>query len=325
MTMATARTYTFAGYAAVIAFYACIMACALMGQCPAPAADVPEQQHPVDSTRQDIHDIIDWQPALQVAGSDTLSNRPARYHVASVTGTEQVTDVAYLLRSTLFAEFSKRFNAEPRELERLAAIDFTSGGTLDVRTGCILSLFNDAQVTSNTGILQFARDMVCDSVLIDRENGINVAAVASFEYTDTRGTLLPVRLTFRQGWEGPAPVWYMTEAESPHFTCGNPDEPYYMDFTEHELLFIGMSRHPQRSAASLAGPDFVPDPRTAFLALVSSGAITYKRSVGTAFVLWLGDYILLVEHVESWEHRRSGLLVTRMVKDGQLIFENRPL
>ena len=321
--------YKWTANVVVIAFYAGLMALAKAGSCRQPEPEQMGQSETVqqDTLLRDIQTIVDWQPQLDDGKTDTLFNRPSRYATPSMDGlqgVDQPQDIAYLLRSTLFADFSKRFNADPSELERLKAIDFTSAGTLPVRIGCILSLVNEAEVTTNATLLQFARDLVSDSLYIDRSGGTNFAAVATFEYADRDSTAFPVRLTFRKGVAEGANVWYMTGAESPYFTCGNPDKPYYMDATENEFRFIGMTRHPGHSAQSLAGPDFRPEPRTAFLSLVSGGAIDYRRTLDVSYVIWLGDYTLYVEHVESWVHKRSGLLVTRLMKGDNLLFENRP-
>lgn len=321
--------YKWMAYLAVIAFYGGLMTLAHIGRNrqPQPEQSAQPMTGQQDTLLQDIHTIIDWQPQLDDDKAGTPVNRPSRYTAPSMDGLQGVDrpqDIAYLLRSTLFADFSKRFNADPGELERLKAVDFTSAGTLPERVGCILSLVNEADVTDNATLLQFARDLVRDSLYIDRSGGTNFAAVATFEYAGRDSTAFPVRLTFRKGVAEGANVWYMTAAESPRFTCGDPDKPYYMDATENEFRFIGMTRHPGHSAQSLAGPDFAPDPRTAFLSLVSAGAIAYRRTVDVSYVIWLGDYTLYVEHVESWVHKRSGLLITRLMKADTLLYENRP-
>lgn len=327
--MKTLDKYKWMAYIVVIVFYAGLMILAVNGVSKATMDETVDKQaeQSTELARQDIHSIVDWEPELLKDSPDTLVNRPSRYAATSMNGLQGVDapqDIPLLLRSTLFAEFSKRFNAEPKELERLAAVDFTSGGTLPERVGCILSLVNEPEIKANATLMQFARQMASDSLFLDREDGSNFAAVATFEYADRDSIPFPVRLTFHKGEAQGASVWYMTEVESPYFTCGNPEEPYYMDAMENEFRFIGMSRHPGRSAQSLAGPDFVPEGRTAFLSFVSSGGIAYRRTLDVSYVAWLGDYTLYIEHVESWVHQRSGLLITRLMKGDELIFENRP-
>ena len=68
---------------------------------------------------------------------------------------------------------------------------------------------------------------------------------------------------------------------------------------------------------------FKPDGRTAFLTLTSTDYIKYHWGEDTSFVAWLGDYTVLIEHVESFVHKRSGFLITRIMKGNELIFENR--
>lgn len=320
--------YKWTAYALVVAFYVGLMAMAINRNQSTAEDECQQPETQLEDTHvQDIHTIVDWEPMLDDDKSDTVTARPSRYagpSMEGLQGVEKPQDIAYLLRSTLFADFAKRFNAESAELERLAPVDFTSGGTLPLRNGCILSLVNDTEVKTNTALLQFAEELVRDSLYLDRNDGTNFAAVATFEYVDRNNKPLPVRLTFRKGVAEGASVWYLTEAESPFFTCGEPDKPYYVDATENEFLFIGMSEHPDRAAQSIAGPDFTPEGRTAFLALVSSGSIIYNRTIGVTYVAWLGNYTLFIEHVESWVHQRSGLLVTRLMRDNEIIFENRP-
>ena len=89
------------------------------------------------------------------------------------------------------------------------------------------------------------------------------------------------------------------------------------------MKFINLVDFPDRSAKSIAGPDFKPDGRTAFLTLTSTGFIKYHWGEDTSFVAWLGDYTVLIEHRESFVHKRSGFLITRIMKGNELIFENR--
>lgn len=94
---------------------------------------------------------------------------------------------------------------------------------------------------------------------------------------------------------------------------------------EREFDFMELSRHTERSAASLAGPDFRADNLSTFLFLYHKGFIKYDHAETTLFFFTLGDYTFRVEEVESFEHKRSGYLITRIVKDGRVIFENRPV
>ena len=292
-----------------------------------------DEEEPADDTvpsyfeGQDIHEVIDWEPVLVDTIKTPTGKLPQRYRTkGAVNGLDDngQIDESLLLRTDIFAEFMKRFNADSTELQRLKAIDFTGAGNWPARIGSILSLVNDVDVTDNPVIRQFAQDIYDSNVYMDEEFSFNIAAVATIAYRDTLGQSFPVRLTFRGDDVDGAPVWYLYEAESPYFTCGEPDKPYYVPQTEAELQFMGLTSHTSRSAQSIAGPDFEPDGRTAFLMLTSKGFIRYDWHSETSFVAWVGDYTILIEHVESYVHKRSGFLITRIVKDGELVFENRP-
>lgn len=274
---------------------------------------------------RDIHSIITWEPFLaEVKDSSTVAKQ--RYSVqiiADANGQVETIDDALLLRTDIFEEFMKRFNADSAEIERLKRIDFTRGGSLSLRQGCILSLINDVDILMNQTVREFVETVEKENIYLDIEMGTNLASVATIAYKDTLGQVFPVRLTFRKSEVNGAPVWYMTEAESPYFTCGNDEMPYYLDNTQPEMKFMGLVDFPDRSAKSIAGPDFKPDGRTAFLTLTSTGFIKYHWGEDTSFVAWLGDYTVLIEHRESFVHKRSGFLITRIMKGNELIFENR--
>jgi len=319
------------GIMAVIVFYAALMAMAVMNECTrqAPVNEEVQDDSTVSShfEGQDIHEVIDWASELVDTIKRPAGKLPQRYIPKGIGGLDngkEPVDEALLLRTDVFAEFMKRFNADSTELQRLGSIDFTDKGSWTPRIGCILSLVNEVDVTTNPVIRQFAQDIHDNNVYMDDEFMFNIAAVATIAYRDTLGQTFPVRLIFRGDDVDGAPVWYLFDAESPYFTCGKPDKPYYIPQTDAEMQFMGLTRNTDRSAQSMAGPDFKPDGRTAFLMLTSKGFIRYEWHSETCFVAWVGDYTILIEHVESYVHKRSGFLITRIVKDGELIFENRP-
>ena len=320
-------------YLAVIMFYACIFALAVnyqqnnAGMAPHTTEIMTDSCRMDSVLRPNIHAVITWNPeSVRKAKMDTVRQWPLRYIQKGTgglqTGDEAVDD-ALRMRTDIFAEFVKRFNANPAELKRLQGIDFTRAGTLELRTGCILSLVNEVDVLTLPAVRGFAEKMVNDSLFIDYVGGTDLACVATIAYRDTLGHEFPVRLTFRRGVVNEAPVWFITEAESPYFTYGDSDKPKHLHLTEAEMQFLGLVDDTDRSAKSLAGPDFRPDGRTAFLMLASRGFIRYQWCIDTSFVLALGEYLVLVEEVESFVHMRSGFLITRIVKDGELVFENR--
>ena len=323
------RKFKITMYLMVVLFYACIAGVAKWYNGPQMQVSMPEDtQLAPDSTAgtRDIHTIITWEPQLKAEKDIPTGNAGQRYAMPGSNGLaagNQTVDETLMLRTDVFAEFIKRFNADSTEIKRLKAIDFTQGGALDLRQGCILSLVNDLDVLTNATLREFAQTMVTEGLVVDMETGSNMAAVATIAYSDKAGEIFPVRLTLRKDRMNGAPVWYLTEAESPYFTCGDNGKPYYIDNTEPEMKFMGLTDNTDRSAASIAGPDFKPDGRTAFLTLTSTGHIQYHWGDDTSFVIWAGDYTLLVEHIESFVHKRSGFLITRILKGQELIFENR--
>ena len=322
------KTTKIVSYVLVIAFYTIMTGLALTTKSQKAEHVHIELEDSIQTSKMvigDIHSIITWEPFLADIkdSSHVATQRYAVQSIAGANGKVQTIDEALLLRTDIFAEFMKRFNADSTEIERLKVIDFTHAGGLSLRQGCILSLVNDVDVLTNQTIREFVETVEKENIYIDIEKGTNMAAVATIAYKDTLGQVFPVRLTFRKGEVNDAPVWYMTEAESPYFTCGDDNMPFYLDNTQPEMKFIGLSGFTKRSAKSIAGPDFKPDGRTAFLTLTSTCYIKYHWGEDTSFVAWLGDYTVLIEHVESFVHKRSGFLITRIMKGNELIFENR--
>ena len=297
----------------------------------AEAEDSIRVSHP-DNAGMDIHLLITEQPTLKETAketADTLRPLPKRYSGAlrmkDENGNTNIS-TELLLRTDRIGEFANRFNGDSATLAQFdGKLDFTAGGRISSREGHILSLINLTDAVSVSVLQRFAKDMTSRQLFIDTEHGGNYAIVTTFAYTDPNENIFPVRLTFRQSEAKHAPVWYITEAESPYLTFGDDGKPYYIDHAEREIGFMGLSRHTDRSAASIAGPDFQGDPLSAFLTLASKRFIRYRHSENTQLVFRLGEYMFLVEKIESFEHRRSGYLITRILKNGKLIFENRPI
>ena len=322
------KTTKIMSYILVFVFYAMITGLAITRNSQKTEHVYIEQNDSIQAVEMligDIHSIITWEPYLaEVKDSTTVTKqRYAVQSIADADGKVETLDDALLLRTDIFEEFMKRFNADSTEVERLRRIDFTHGGGLSLRQGCILSLINDVDVLMNQTVREFVETVEKENIYLDIEGGTNLASVATIAYKDALGQVFPVRLTFRKSEVNGAPVWYMTEAESPYFSCGNDERPYYLDNTQPEMKFINLVDFPDRSAKSIAGPDFRPDGRTAFLTLTSTGFIKYHWGEDTSFVAWLGDYTVLIEHRESFVHKRSGFLITRIMKGNELIFENR--
>ena len=283
-----------------------------------------------DSTDIDVNLLITEQPSLFPASKegDTLRVFPKRYGNAIQVDTNGRTSISniLLLRTGRIGEFINRFNGDSATLALFNdRIDFTQRGKVSVREGHILSLCNRTDAISDSILLEFAKEMSVHPYFIDTERGSNYAAVVTLAYTDPSDNAFPVRLTLRQSEANHAPVWYVTQVESPYLSFGKEEKPYYIDYAEREIGFMGLARHTDRSASSIAGPMFEGDPLSAFLILTSKGFIKYKHSERTQFVFRIGSYLFLVEKVESFEHPRSGYLITRLMKDGKLVFENRPM
>ena len=283
-----------------------------------------------DSTAIDVHLLITEQPTLRPAAQpgDTLRSLPKRYGNAIRVDADGQTTIstALLLRTDRIGEFVNRFNGDSATLAMFEGeMDFTRKGKVSVREGHILSLFNLTDAINDSTLLSFAKEMAAHPYFIDKELGSNYAAVVTLAYADASDKPFPVRLVLRQSEANHAPVWYVTQAESPYLTFGNDEKPYYIDHAEREIGFMGLARNADRSAGSIAGPDFKGDPLSAFLVLASKGFIRYKHSEKTQFVFRIGGYMFLAEKIESFEHPRSGYLITRLLKNGKIVFENRPM
>lgn len=282
-----------------------------------------------DSIEINVNLILTEQPSLKMTKqkADTVSPPPKRYGSLSVqSGNKMVLNNRLLLRTDRIGEFINRFNGGSIALKRFEnKMDFTASGTLTVREGHILSLTNHAGALQDSTLRKFAKDLVEQNLYIDSRYGTNYAAITTLAYSDIAGKIFPVRLTLRQSVANQAPVWFITQVESPYLTFGDENHPYYIDHAEREIGFMGLSRHTDRSATSIVGPNFKEDKISAFLILTSKGLITYRHSEKTQFVFHLGDYSFLVEKVESFEHQRSGFLITKIMKKNVLLFENRPI
>ncbi len=278
-----------------------------------------------DTLTFDVDLLLNEEPKLKLVSTDTVV-RSKRYGSARMFTQDESEEIGVdlMLRTDLIAEFISRFNGDSAAVEKFEGkLDFTVKGTLSLREGLILALTNYTEAYKDSTLRCFARDMVEQQLKIDNWNGSNYAPVVTLAYTDGTDSIFPVRLTLRQSVANEASVWYITQAESPYFTFGDEEKPFYIDFYEREFGFMGLSRHTDRSASSVAGLDFKGDALSAYLLLVSKGFIHYHHSEKTQFVFRLGEYQFLAEHVESFEHRRSGYLITRIVKGKRLIFENR--
>lgn len=278
-----------------------------------------------DSLSIDVELLLNEKPKLKLVPTDTIV-RPERYSSGRMFIQDEGKDlgVDLMLRTDLIEEFMARFNGDSVAVKKFEGkLDFTANGALSLREGLILALTNYTEAYKDSALRCFARDMVEQQLKIDNWNGSNYVPVVTLAYADGTDSIFPVRLTLRQSVVNEAPVWYIIQAESPYFTFGDEEKPFYIDFYEREFGFMGLSRHTDRSASSVAGSDFKGDALSAYLLLVSKGFIHYHHSEKTQFVFRLGEYQFLAEHVESFEHRRSGYLITRIVKGKRLIFENR--
>ena len=269
--------------------------------------------------------LLNEEPKLKLVSTDSMAH-PKRYGSSGmfIQDESEEMGVNLMLRTDLIDEFVSRFNGDSAAVEKFEGkLDFTENGTFSLREGLILTLTNCMNAHKDSILRCFARDMVKQQLKIDNWNGSNYVPVVTLAYADGTDSIFPVRLTLRQSVVNEAPVWYIIQAESPYFTFGDEEKPFYIDFYEREFGFMGLSRHTDRSASSVAGPDFKGDALSAYLLLVSKGFIHYHHSEKTQFVFRLGEYQFLAEHVESFEHRRAGYLITRIVKGKRLIFENR--
>lgn len=295
-------------------------------------ADV-EYSHPVvfgsDSLQIDWNLLFPEEPVLAVdkKGDDTLRNNISRYQTNLISGIGQNKDLPaeLLIRTDRFSDFRLRFNGDSTALAQFhGKLDFTALGQMSERKGHILSLVNSPDALHDRTLLNFADDILSGDLTIDILPDANFLAVATIAYKDTLDTTFPVRLTLEQNFVDDAPVWYVIHAESPYFTYGNADKPYYIDFIENEMRFMGLADNADRSAESIAGPAFKGDGLSAYLTLTSKGFIKYQYADQVQYVVKAGDYTLLVEHVENFEHKRSGYLITRIIKDGRILFANQP-
>lgn len=278
-----------------------------------------------DTLTFDTDLLLNEEPKLKLVSTDTVA-RPKRYGSEGMftEGEGEEMGVDLMLRTDLIAEFVARFNGDSAAVEKFEGkLDFTAKGTLSLREGLILTLTNCTEAHKDSTLRRFARDMVEQQLKIDNWDGSNYVPVVTLAYTNGADHIFPVRLTLRQSVVDGAPVWYITRAESPYFTFGDEEKPFYINFNQREFGFMGLSRHTDRAASSVAGPDFKGDALSAYLLLVSKGFIHYRHSEKTQFVFRLGEYQFLAEHVESFEHRRSGYLITRIVKGKRVVFENR--
>lgn len=277
-----------------------------------------------DTLTFDTDLLLNEEPKLKLVSTDSMAH-PKRYGSSGmfIQDESEEMGVNLMLRTDLIDEFVSRFNGDSAAVEKFEGkLDFTENGTFSLREGLILTLTNCMNAHKDSILRCFARDMVKQQLKIDNWNGSNYVPIVTLAYTDG-DSIFPVRLTLRQSVANEAPVWYITRAESPYFTFGDEEKPFFIDFYEREFGFMGLSRHIDRAASSVAGPDFRGDALSAYLLLVSKGFIHYRHSEKTQFVFRLGEYQFLAEHVESFEHRRSGYLITRIVKGKRLIFENR--
>lgn len=290
---------------------------------------------PIDTVELNIPLLIPEEPYLlaqDTIQADTLRALPQRYPTSMMQSQGRSNEVPteYLYRTDLLGDFINRFNGDSATLARLGEkIDFTFGGTQTARKGMLLLLVNKDYPHRDSTLMEFAEEVInSDSLMIDEETGRNMAAVVTFAYSDLMDSnkRFPIRLTLRRGVVEDAPVWYIMKAESPYFTYGEKEKPYYIDAAEPEVKFMGLGSYTNRSAESLTGKEnYEGNGLAAYLLLTSKGFIKYEYSERAQFVFRTGNWQFLVEHVESFEHRRSGYLITRIAKDGMIVFENHPL
>ena len=280
-----------------------------------------------DSLERNWLFILPENPMLQADSKDTLVNKMKRYNLSLLPGLEESKElpVELLIRTDRFSDFISRFNGDSVALDQFKdKLDYTLLGELSEREGHILALVNSVNAHRDSVLRAFAEDVIDNHLQINDGSKCNYLAVATFAYKDVFETIFPVRLTFQQAVVEDAPIWYICKAESPYFTFGDADKPYYIDLFEREVKFMGLGNHVDRSAESLGGSDFKSDAKSAYLILASKGFITYQYSDNVQYICKIGNYIMLIEKVENYEHRRSGFLITKIVKNDMLIFENRP-
>lgn len=280
-----------------------------------------------DSLERNWLFILPENPMLQADSKDTLVNKMKRYNLSLLPGLEESKElpVELLIRTDRFSDFISRFNGDSVALDLFKdKLDYTLLGELSEREGHILALVNSVNAHRDSVLRAFAEDVIDNHLQINDGSKCNYLAVATFAYKDVFETIFPVRLTFQQAVVEDAPIWYICKAESPYFTFGDADKPYYIDLFEREVKFMGLGNHVDRSAESLVGSDFKSDAKSAYLILASKGFITYQYSDNVQYICKIGNYIMLIEKVENYEHRRSGFLITKIVKNDMLIFENRP-
>lgn len=282
-----------------------------------------------DSMERNWLFILPEEPMLQadLKNTDTLVNKMKRYNLSLLPGLEESKElpVELLIRTDRFSDFMSRFNGDSVALGQFKdKLDYTLLGELSEREGHILALVNSINAHRDSVLRVFAEDVIDNHLQINDGSKCNYLAVATFAYKDVFETIFPVRLTFQQAVVEDAPIWYICKAESPYFTFGDADKPYYIDLFEREVKFMGLGNHVDRSAESLVGSDFKSDAKSAYLILASKGFITYQYSDNVQYICKIGNYIMLIEKVENYEHRRSGFLITKIVKNDMLIFENRP-
>ena len=320
-------------YAAIIILYAIIFWTATVKHANQSVLDTAEYDHPEVISSNSLQ--IDWnlvlpEPPILLAdklADDTLRTNINRYPTSIISGlgTEKELPTELLIRTDRFSDFRLRFNGDSATLSQFhGKLDFTALGQMSEREGHILSLTNSPDALRDMTLRDFASDIIAKDLTIDILPNSNFLAVATIAYKDTLGTTFPVRLTLEQNYVDDAPIWYVIHAESPYFTFGDDNKPYYIDFIENEMRFMGLSDNADRSAGSIAGPAFVGDGLSAYLTLTSKGFIRYQYADQVQYVIKTGDYTLFVEHVESYEHKRSGYLITRIIKDGQILFANQP-
>lgn len=283
----------------------------------------------VDSMEIDWKFLLPDSVMLANESKDTVSvHRVNRYaHLNTLSGQGKLGELPedFLLRTDQFSDFMLRFNCDSLALAQFhGKLDYTSLGTVSECEGHVLALFNSTDALNDSTLRAFAKEVVTQQYRIADGDESNTLAIGTFAYQDIHGTNFPIRLVMHQGMVDDAPVWFVSDAESPYFTYGDKEKPYYISLIEREMDFMRLSDHPDRSAESMTGMDFKGDGLTSFLLLKSKGFITYQHSENVKFVCKVGDYTFLVEHIESYEHRRSGFLITRLARNGQIIFENRP-
>lgn len=223
------------------------------------------------------------------------------------------------LRIRLFSDFIHRFNGDSTALAALKGrVNYSGHGIEDVRTGIILSLCDSPDVLKSPELNTFARYIVEKGLFINTDN---YAAVCTLAYKDHLSHLFPVRLTFRPEWiRDSVEVWQIKQAESPYFDLIPNTKDYYIDPAEKEVGFMGMQDASGATPQSLGGQEFRMDPLSLFLFLNGKRYITYAGSLGTCFIVELGEYRFAVTYLNSGRHARSGWIITKIAHRGQLIF-----